>query len=50
MRRNQLIGVIVRLTMENAGWKPTGKKGSLAGLSRLFKRAERYAPIVAELR
>ncbi len=44
MRRNQIIGVIVRLVMESKGWKPTGKKGSLAGLSYTFRRGEHYAP------
>jgi hypothetical protein len=43
-RRNQVIGVIVRIVMESNGWHPIGKKGSLAGLSDFFKRGERYAP------
>lgn len=44
MRRNQIIGVIVRIVMETKGWKPNGKRGSLAGLSTMFKRGERYSP------
>jgi hypothetical protein len=48
MRRNQMIGVIVRLVMESKGWASTGKKGSLAGLSTMFTRGERYAPIKGE--
>lgn len=47
-RRNQLIGVIIRIVMEAKGWKPTGKKGSLVGLSTMFKRGERYAPVAAK--
>ena len=42
MRRNQMIGVIVRIVMKSNGWVPTGKKGSLAGLTRMFNRGERY--------
>ena len=42
-RRNQLIGVIIRIVMGAQDWKPTGKKGSLVGLSTMFKRGERYA-------
>lgn len=45
MRRNQMIGVIVRVVMKSNGWEPTGKKGSLVGLSDMFKRGERYAKI-----
>lgn len=47
-RRNQLIGVIIRIVMEAEGWKPTGKKGSLVGISKMFKRSERYAPVAAK--
>src|SRR5690349_7979404 len=42
LRRNQIIGVIVRIVMKSQGWEPTGKKGSLVGVSTMFKRGERY--------
>ncbi len=56
-RLRQVIGVIVRIVMENRGWKKTGRKGSLGvraaiatgqpshntgGLALWFVRAERY--------
>lgn len=44
MRRNQMIGVIVRIVMKSNGWEPTGSKGSLVGISTMFKRGERYDP------
>ena len=47
-RRNQLIGVIIRIVMGAQDWKPTGKKGALVGLSTMFKRGERYAPVAAK--
>jgi hypothetical protein len=58
-RLRQAIGVLVRMIMEQHGWKKTGKKGSLGvrakvteklpshnrgGLSFWFLRAERYEP------
>ena len=45
MRRNQMIGVIVRIVMKSNRWEPTGKKGSLAGLSTMFNRGERYSQV-----
>jgi hypothetical protein len=56
-RLRQAIGVVVRMIMENRGWKKTGRKGSLGvrvghanqrlahntgGLAFWFMRAERY--------
>lgn len=58
-RLRQAVGVVVRMIMERAGWKKTGKKGSLGvrvesaqqapfhntgGLAFWFLRAERYEP------
>lgn len=40
----QAIGVAVKVTMLRLGWRTTGRKGSLTGLSDWFTRAERYAP------
>lgn len=57
MRLRQAIGVLVRIIMENRGWRKTGRKGSLGvraredaqrpahntgGLAFWFLRAERY--------
>lgn len=59
-RLRQAIGVLVRMIMEQHGWKKSGKKGSLGvrakvsmklpshnrgGLAFWFLRAERYEPI-----
>jgi hypothetical protein len=59
-RLRQAIGVLVRMIMEQHGWKKTGKKGSLGvrakvskklpshnrgGLAFWFLRAERYEPL-----
>jgi len=43
VRFKQAVGVIVRLVMEKHGMGPTGKRGSLTGLSTWFTRSERYA-------
>jgi hypothetical protein len=58
-RLRQAIGVLVRIVMEQRGWKKTGRKGSLGvrskrvrgtpnhntgGLAFWFLRAERYEP------
>jgi phosphatidylserine/phosphatidylglycerophosphate/cardiolipin synthase-like enzyme len=57
LRLRQAVGVVVRMIMEQRGWKKTGKKGSLGiraaaqpkaprhnsgGLALWFLRAERY--------
>jgi hypothetical protein len=42
IRFRQAVGVIVRLVMVQNGWKQTGLRGSLAGISDWFKRPERY--------
>jgi hypothetical protein len=43
VRFKQAVGVIVGLVMEKHGMLPTGKRGSLTGLSTWFTRSERYA-------
>lgn len=42
VRFRQAVGVIVRIVMAKHRWNPTRIRGSLKGLSRWFKRPERY--------
>lgn len=42
-RFRQAAGVAVKLAMRRWGWRTTGRKGSLAGMSDWFTRAERYS-------
>ncbi len=39
-RLRQAVGVVVRITMEQRGWKKTGKKGSLGVRKRITKQLE----------
>lgn len=41
-RLRQVIGVIVKVVMEQLGYKRAGKKGSLYSLSKYFKISELY--------
>jgi hypothetical protein len=47
VRSRQAIGLIVRIVMVRLGWRPSGKRGSLTGLSERFSRSERYVMTAA---
>jgi len=42
VRFRQAVGVIVRIVMAKHEWHPTRIRGALKGLSKWFKRTERY--------